>query len=236
MIESALTLVAKAHGLLSRLEPHPVYAGGVAVALLLPPESAATCKTEDLDCLFEAHSYSELEALHEQLRAIGGQPDTREDAPRCRWLLEDLTLDVLTPFEEAPGPHNAWHSVAAGATVDVELASGAVVRVLDMAHLFASKVAAFRSPYRKDGGDWYASKDWEDMATLLDGLAFETEFASAPSPLQDFVAGFLAEVASSEDARWAMEGHLAAVHGRRADDAADVLLQRIRSWVASMES
>jgi len=229
----ALELVEQAHRQLATLVPEPVYAGGVAVALLVPPGSAATCKTKDLDCLFEARSYSELEAVHEQLRGLGAQPDTREDAPSCRWVLSGLTVDILAPFEDAPGPVNEWHSVDESATVLVRLESGATVRVLAPAYLLGSKVLAFRSPYRSDAGDWFSSKDYEDIVTLLDGLDFESQLDHAPAELRAFVRGFLVEVIESDDARWAMEGHLAGIHPARSDAVAEYLLQRIADWLGS---
>lgn len=231
MTRPALELVELAHEHLAGLLPEPVYAGGVAVALLVPPESAASCRTKDLDCLFEARNYGELEAVHEQLRGLGAQPDTREDAPRCRWTLAGLTIDVLAPFADAPGPVNEWHSVDADATVFVRLDSGATVRVLDAAHLLGSKILAFRSPYRANTGDWYASKDFEDIATLLDGLEFEVCLDQAPKPLREFVAGFLTEVVESEDARWAIEGHLAGIHPTQSDRVTEVLMGRIGGWL-----
>lgn len=185
--------------------------------------------------MFEARTYSELEAIHDQLRSLGARPDTREDAPRCRWILSDVTLDVLAPFDDAPGPHNEWHSVDPQATVKVTLETGATVRVLNGPHLLGSKIVAFRSPYRRNAGDWYASKDYGDIVTLLDGLDFEAALRSSPSSLGDYVAGFLSTVAADEDARWGMEGALAGVHPGQSDEVTEFLMSRIRGWLQTRD-
>src|SRR5690606_37907164 len=68
--------------------------------------------TDDVDVIVEtvtSRRYSEIEA---SLRDLGFDHDIREKAPRCRWILGDLTVDIMPVEGGFLGLNTAWFKEA----------------------------------------------------------------------------------------------------------------------------
>lgn len=74
------------------------FVGGSIVNLLLDhPELSPARPTDDVDVIVEvvtSERYSDVEA---RLRGLGFNHDDRQGAPRCRWVLGNLTVDISCP-------------------------------------------------------------------------------------------------------------------------------------------
>jgi hypothetical protein len=51
--------------------------------------------TMDVGVVVKALTRLDYSALEERLRGLGFNHDTRVGAPRCRWLFESITVDVM---------------------------------------------------------------------------------------------------------------------------------------------
>jgi hypothetical protein len=81
---------------LDQLRLSYAFTGGVVVNLLLDDSEFTPARpTLDVDVILEvltAHEYSKLEA---ELRDLGFDHDMTQGAPRCRWKLDGITVDIM---------------------------------------------------------------------------------------------------------------------------------------------
>lgn len=100
MNDSNLEQLMTAARLLRPLLGELVFVGGSVAGLLITDEAAAAPRnTFDVDAIAEITSYAGYAAFGERLRALGFLEDTREDAPLCRWVHHETTLDLM-PLDE----------------------------------------------------------------------------------------------------------------------------------------
>jgi len=89
------------------------FVGGSIVNLLLDyPELSPARPTDDVDVIIEVvtnRRYSDLEA---RIRELGFSHDMREGAPRCRWVLGKLTVDIMPTDGASLGLNTAWFKEA----------------------------------------------------------------------------------------------------------------------------
>ena len=53
-----------------------------------------------------------MKSFSERLRALGFREDISEGAPRCRWLIDGMELDVMPVDEKVLGFTNRWYRAA----------------------------------------------------------------------------------------------------------------------------
>ena len=85
---------------LEQLDQRFIIVGGAIVGLLVDqPELIDFRPTKDVDILVEVATRIEYARLEEKLRALGLRNDISDDAPLCRWIVNEAAkLDVL-PLE-----------------------------------------------------------------------------------------------------------------------------------------
>ena len=84
------------------------------------------------------------------LRSRGFKEDMREDAPICRWVRDDITLDAMPIDASILGFTNLWYEAGFAFAYEVEVESGVSIRILRASHLLATKLEAFKG---RGGGD-----------------------------------------------------------------------------------
>lgn len=191
---------------LDRLGRDYAFVGGAVVNLLLDhPDLSPARPTDDFDVILEAvtaHHYADVEA---RLRELGFDHDMRQDAPRCRWVLGNLTVDIMPTEGAFLGLNTAWFPEALATAR--ERAFGHVrLKLISPVAFLATKYVAFLD---RGEGDHYASHDLEDFITVIDGREdIATEVAAAPEALCahviDAVRALLAAPAFNES----LPGHL----------------------------
>jgi hypothetical protein len=143
--------------------------------------------------------------LRNALRALGAKEDTSEDAPNCRWLLNGLKVDVMSPNEAILGFSNRWYPLAIGTAVLHTLPDGTNIHLIRSAVFLATKLEA----YRDRGTDCLSSKDVEDIIALLDGRPeLPRELSVMPDALRAFVAQTLSDLKSERNFMYAVHGYL----------------------------
>jgi hypothetical protein len=155
-----------------------VFVGGAVTGLLITDPAAADPRTTfDVDAIAEIASYAEYAAFGDRLHALGFVEDTREGAPLCRWVQNETTLDVMPLDEKILGFSNRWYRDAMKLSVEKELCKGLEIRMITAPFFVATKLAAFNS---RGKGDFFGSRDLEDVIAVVDGRAELTEEVRAP--------------------------------------------------------
>lgn len=142
------------------------FVGGAIVNLLLDdPGFGPVRPTDDVDVILEmltADRYSDVEA---RIRALGFDHDMREGAPRCRWVLGNLTVDIMPTEGAHLGLNTAWFKEALATATEQEF-SHTRLKLVSPAAFLATKYVAFVD---RGAGDYYASPDLEDFIAVIDG-------------------------------------------------------------------
>ena len=87
-----------------------VFTGGATISLYIDDILWDEVRpTKDVDCVVEIYSKVEYYSLAKRLREIGLQECTEQDAPLCRWVYQDLLVDVMPCDKEVLGFSNSWY-------------------------------------------------------------------------------------------------------------------------------
>ena len=229
MTRNVEMLVRAAHAL-GELRDEVVFVGGAVVDLFITDPAAPRPRfTEDVDVVVEVTTHGEWARVGERLRALGFREDQREGAPVCRWLVDDLVMDVMPALERVLGFSNRWYRMARKESEERELPGGARIRAITAPLFLATKIEAFGS---RGGGDFVASHDLEDIIAVVDGRPTLVDEAKlAPAQLRRFLAATIDRWFDDPDFIAAVPGHLP---GDAASQArAPLVLERLRAIAAS---
>jgi hypothetical protein len=141
-----------------------IFIGGVVVNLYANQSAAPESRpTIDVDCVVEIKSLSKYRELEATLRSLGFRHDTRDGAPRCRWIYDDIVVDVMpTPYEEEFT--NKWIQAGLSRPQDYQLDNEYFVKILPAPLFLATKLEAMKN---RGLGDLRQSKDFEDVVFIL---------------------------------------------------------------------
>lgn len=218
-----LTVAAR----LNQLEPPVVFVGGITTHLLLTdPAAPEPTATKDVDVIIQVRSRADyLVRIAEDLRALGAREDGRPGAPMCRWLLDDVIVDIMPTDAAILGFSSRWYNAAVRNAEEVSLEDGTMIRRVSAPYFLATKAEAFLG---RGAGDLLASKDIEDVIAVLDGrLELVDEVRAAPPDLRAFVADQFTDWLGDSSFQYAIEGYL---QGER--DRLGVILDRVAELIA----
>lgn len=219
-------LLAKVAQKLDPLGLNYAFVGGSIVEFLLDrPDLSPMRPTFDLDIIVEVMAnrrYSDLEAI---LRQAGFEHDMTPGAPRCRWRLDGLIVDVMPTEDALLGINTAWFAEAL-ATAKPRRLLGVDVPMISAVAFLATKLAAFGD---RGEGDYYGSHDLEDIITVIDGRgALVAEIADAAPGLRGYVVAKIKALVVEPAFQEALAGHLPS------DDASQNRLPMLRRRLASI--
>ncbi len=193
---------------LGPLRERVVFVGGATVELLITdPIASAARLTKDVDAIVAVASTIDYQIkIGDELRALGFREDTRKGAPLCRWLIEDLIVDLMPTNTAILGFSNDWYDEALATANERILPGGTSIRVVTAPCLIATKLEAFDGRGR---GDYQASHDLEDLISVVDGRPeLIAELATATPPLRAFIASRVTALLSEPAFVEALPGHL----------------------------
>ena len=151
---------------LKELKDDIVFVGGAVAELYADdPASSDIRPTQDVDCTIELSSYKEHTELEEDLRAKGFAYDTSQGAPICRWIYQDIKVDVMPTNENVLGFNNQWYPGGVGNKISKTLPDGTEIFVFPPEFYLASKFEAHND---RGGNDLRQSHDFEDIIYILD--------------------------------------------------------------------
>lgn len=192
---------------LGPLRQKVVLLGGAATGLLVTDEAAPEVRpTKDVDIIVEILSRSAYYQLEETLRSLGFTQTMEEDAPLCRWVIDDIKVDVMPTDEKVLGFSNKWYSPAIKSATEISLGKGLEIRIVTAPYFLATKIEAF---YGRGRGEYMASHDMEDLVTLIDGrLELIDEVTESQIDLKEFLSEKFQNFLKSEAFLEALPGHL----------------------------
>lgn len=207
MIDRNREYLIEAVTLLGPLRNELVFVGGAVTGLLVTDPGAGEPRvTIDVDAIAEITSYAEYAAFGERLRSVGFSEDMSEGAPVCRWVHRSVVLDVMPLDEDILGFSNRWYRAALERAEIHRLSRDLDVRVVTAPYFMATKLEAFRG---RGGGDIFASKDLEDVVTVLDGRpGLVAEVRAEPVELIAFLRGEISQLVSNPRFEDALSGYL----------------------------
>jgi hypothetical protein len=162
-----IELLERAAVALGELVDEVMFVGGATIELWLSDPGAIDIRpTLDVDVVVEVASRLAFHNFEAELRRRGFAED-QSSRVICRWQhrAQNLTLDAMPARAEILGFANVWQAAALPHAVRRDLPSGATIRAAPPTYLLAMKLEAFRG---RGEGDFIASRDFEDIVTLLD--------------------------------------------------------------------
>ena len=184
-----------------------VFLGGAATGLLITDEAAPKVRsTKDVDVIVEILSRSDFYQLEETLRSLGFTQPMDKDALICRWLIDEINVDIMPTDEKILGFSNRWYSAAIKNAMEIALEEGLEIRIVTAPYFLATKIEAF---YGRGKGDYIASHDMEDIIAIIDGRSELIDEVEKSDPnLKNFLAEKFQNFTKSEIFLEAIPGHL----------------------------
>lgn len=192
---------------LEQLDQPFIIVGGAIVGLLVDhPELIDFRPTKDVDILVEVASRIEYSRLEEKLRQLGLKNDTSEDAPICRWIVnESAKLDVLPLDPDILGFSSEWFQEAWQHPCQITQ-DGRTFETIAPVYLIASKLAAFTN---RGNQDFWISHDLEDLITVIDGREnIVNEIRVAKADVRDYISRTLRDYQEGTDFIQALPAYL----------------------------
>jgi hypothetical protein len=139
-------LLAAVGAKLSHLPRRVVFVGGATTELFITDRAAPEVRsTLDVDVIVQASSYADyVSHVRTELLAIGAREDGSDGAPLCRWVLDDVLVDVMAPDERVLGFTNRWYPDTLEHAEPRQLHDGTQILVATAPLFLATKVEAFR--------------------------------------------------------------------------------------------
>ena len=234
MAERVSANVAMLMRVVDRLSPlldRFVFLGGAVTELFITaPGVAGARQTKDVDIVVNVLNLWEYsETLREQLVVLGLREDVREGAPVCRWLLDDLIVDIMPTRGEILDFSCEWYQLAYDTARPVVLPDGTAIRLVTPACFLATKLAAFGDRGRRNP---MASHDLEDVIAVIDGRReIVADLAAARPELRAYVADRLSQFLARSDAAVLVAAQL--MPDSDSQDRLPFVLERIRSLIAA---
>ena len=189
-----------------------IFVGGCATGLLLTQERPDRIRiTEDVDIVAEALTVHDYRAIEKKVRAQGFSNDMRPDAPICRWVYKNVTLDLMPTVKDILGFANRWYPLALDTAETVVLPSGTRIRLITAPVFIGTKLEAFKDRGKHASGkpDYLGSHDLEDIITVADRrpeLLAECRVASPT--LRAYMAVEFTALFADPEFEQALSGHL----------------------------
>nr|NQU93445.1 hypothetical protein [Bacteroidota bacterium] len=151
---------------LGDLKDEMVFVGGAVAELYADNPAASEIRpTIDVDCVIEISSRLHFARLEENLRTKGFKNDTSEGAPICRWIYNEIKVDVMPTDSNVLGFTNRWYEEGMEIKISKALPDGTEVFVFPPEYYLAAKFEAHKG---RGGNDLRQSHDFEDIIYIMD--------------------------------------------------------------------
>ena len=179
------------------------FLGGSVLSLLVTdPMADAIRVTKDVDVMMNIRTRRDYHRVDAMLERLGFRHDTRDDAPICRWIFEDVTVDVLPIREEVLGWKSMWFEDALDEAA-VLMRGRRAIKVVSAPYFVALKVEAFED---RGHGDFLTSTDFEDVICLFNGRGTIVEEIAGCTKLRRGLAEKFRRYLTNPDLEDAIEG------------------------------
>ena len=142
-----------------------MFVGGAIVPLYLGSEDKPR-PTKDVDIVIQVATKSEYYDFLDSIKALGFKEDKSDNAPLCRYIINDIPVDFMPTEESVLGFRNKWFKEAMSYTREFQLSDHIKVKAISPIYLLAAKIESFKD---RGKSDLLGSKDAEDIVSLIDG-------------------------------------------------------------------
>lgn len=223
MSEALARLVKVSETIPGMIEKLLFVGGGVTEFLVTNTGGRKPRQTFDLDCVVEVATRHEYHDLEKRLRKAGFINDPEIPPTICRWVLDEVILDVMPTIESILGFSNRWYPEAIKHPMAYGLPNGIQVNIISPVFFLATKTEAFLN---RGKGDMRASHDFEDILFVVNGReGIVEEMRMAPPEVMDWMKRIWTQVLDSADFKAAIIEHLDAYE---ASARSPVVLKRFR--------
>jgi predicted nucleotidyltransferase len=212
---------------LAPLRDRLVFLGGAVTELFITaPGRRSSRHTKDVDVVINVVNLGEYsDTLREQLVELGLREDVREGAPVCRWLLDDLIVDIMPTRGDILGFSCEWYQLAYDTARPISLPNGVTIRLVTPACFLATKLTAFADRGRRNP---IASHDLEDVVAVIDGRPeIVDDVTAAPADLRAAIAAKFGELLARADAEDVVAAQL--LPDAESQDRLPLVLERIEA-------
>lgn len=188
-------VVARVATCLHELVEEVVFVGGSAAAFLITDEDIVTVRpTLDVDFIIEVMNLPEYYRFEKRLKQLGFEPDTT--GPRCRFLVDEIIVDVMPDNAEILGFSNRWYRDAVD-TAERHSIGNIEIRVVSAPLFLATKLEAHHG---RSEGDYMGSHDMEDILAVVDGRpTIIKDCFTAPNNVKAYLADNFATLLADEE-------------------------------------
>lgn len=182
------------------------FVGGSIVNLLLDdPGLSPVRPTDDFDVILEVVMTERYSALEARIRSLGFEHDMREGAPLCRWVLGNLTVDIMPTEGAELGLNTTWFKEALATATEQEF-THTRLKLISPVGFLVTKYIAFLD---RGSRDYYASHDLEDFVTVIDGREnIVAEIDRAPVELRHYLIEAVRTLISTPEFDEALAGQI----------------------------
>jgi hypothetical protein len=159
----------------------------------------------------QALTVHDYHAIEKRVRAQGFSNDMRPDAPVCRWVYKNVTLDVMPTVKDILGFANRWYPLAIATAQLVTLPSGQSIKLISAPVFIATKLEAFKDRGKDARGqpDFLGSHDMEDIITVADRRPeLIDECRAMPLELRGYLVQEFSALFANADFETTIAGHL----------------------------
>ena len=219
-------IAEKLGGLRSEL----VFLGGCTTAIFIDEPSAPDVRyTLDVDCIVDVISLNQYHKIEKQLRNLGFTQSVMEEVI-CRWRYDNVILDVMPTDEKILGFWNRWYREAIKYAMNYSLTNKISIKVISAPYFLATKIEAFKT---RGNTDFYASHDFEDIVTVLDGRSTIVDEIEKINPtLRHYLVKEFDSFMSHPSFSGALPGHFVQ-YGKLAEDRVEFCEQKLKSIISN---
>lgn len=215
---------------LGDLKNNMVFVGGAVAELYATnPELSDIRTTLDVDCVIEIQSKTAHAKLEDDLRILGFVNDTSKGAPICRWVYQDILVDVMPSDSNVLGFSNMWYGEGIKNRISRILPNGTEIFVFTPEYYLAAKFEAHKG---RGGSDLRQSHDFEDIIYLLDNCS---ELLESITHANESVKAYLKDECSSLLKNQGLtEGIESALPYGAEEETTDIIMELIQN-IANIE-
>ena len=146
----------------------------------------------------------------------------------CRWFYDDVILDVMPTDEKILGFGNRWYKEAIASSIIYSLTDKIDIRIVTAPYFLATKLEAFKTRGKMD---FYASHDFEDIVSVLDGrIEIIDEIKNASRELKEYLLQFLFDITDKPSFKGAIPGHFIQ-YGNLANDRIEIFERKLTAII-----
>lgn len=215
---------------LGELKEDMVFVGGSVAELYVDNPAASDIRpTLDVDCVIELSSRTAHARLEDALRAKRFANDTTQGAPICRWVYQDILVDVMPTDPDVLGFTNIWYDDGVTNKITKTLPDGQQIFVFPVEYYVAAKFEAHKG---RGGNDLRQSHDFEDIIYIFDNCPdILINIQNAPEDVKEYLKQECQTLLANDNLT---EGIETALPYGSDEESTDIILELIES-IAGIE-